>query len=82
MEKRLKEFKGHKMGELQNFKELLERATKLYGTKVAFQYKKDIKKEEYTTHTFQEYKDDVVALATGLMEKEWLLLDQTVMNGV
>ena len=40
MEKRLKEFKGHKMGELQNFKELLERATKLYGTKVAFQYKK------------------------------------------
>lgn len=69
MEKRLKEFKGHKMGELQNFKELLERATKLYGTKVAFQYKKDIKKEEYTTHTFQEYKDDVVALATGLMEK-------------
>lgn len=69
MEKRLKEFKGHKMGELQDFKELLERATKLYGTKVAFRYKKDIKKEVYTTHTFQEYKEDAVALATGLMER-------------
>lgn len=68
MEKRLKEFKGHKMGEIQNFKELLERATKLYGKKVAFQYKRDVKKEEYTTHTFQEYREDAVALATSLME--------------
>ena len=52
MEKRLKEFKGHKMGELQDFKELLERATKLYGTKVAFRYKKDIKKEVRKTTVF------------------------------
>ena len=68
MEKRLKEFKGHKMGDIQNLRELLERANELHGDKVAFKYKTDIKKEEYTEHTFKEYKDDVVAMATSLIE--------------
>ena len=69
MEKRMKEFKGHKMGTVKNYKELLNRAVRLYGNKVAFEYKKDptAKVPEYIKHTFKEYKQEVTELGTALL---------------
>ena len=43
MEKRMKTFKGHEMGTVKDYKELLNRAVEKYGDKVAFKYKKDLK---------------------------------------
>ena len=40
MEKRMKTFKGHEMGTVKDYKELLNRAVEKYGDKVAFKYKK------------------------------------------
>ena len=68
MEKRFKEFKNHKMGEIKNFKELLDRAAEKHGDKIAFEYKKDISKKEYTKHTFNEYKEEVENLGTALID--------------
>lgn len=70
MEKRMKEYKGHKMGQVKDFKELLNRAADRYGDKVAFEYKKDSssKTPEYRKHTFKEYKEEAENLGTALMD--------------
>lgn len=69
MEIRMKEFKNHKMGTLNNYKELLNRAVELYPNNIAFEYKKDptSKNPEYIKHTFKEYKEDVTKLGTSLL---------------
>lgn len=65
----MQEFGNHKMGNIQNFKELLNRAAEKYADKVAFEYKKDSnsKKTEYIKHTFTEYKEEAVNLGTALI---------------
>ena len=70
MEKRMKQFKGHEMGTVQDFKELLNRAISKYGDKVAFEYKKDAtsKTPEYSKHTFQEYGEEVKNLGTAFLD--------------
>ena len=70
MEKRMKEFKNHKMGTVKNYKELLNRAVKLYPESVAFEYKKDPtdKNPEYIKHTFKEYKQEVTELGNALLK--------------
>ena len=70
MEKRMKTFKGHEMGTVKDYKELLNRAVEKYGDKVAFKYKKDLKAKnpEYVEHTFKDYKNDVTKLGTALLD--------------
>ncbi len=70
MEKRMKVFKNHKMGTVKNYKELLNRAAKLYPDSVAFEYKKDPtdKNPEYIKHTFKEYKQEVTELGNALLK--------------
>ena len=69
MEKRMKVFKGHQAGNIQNFKELLNRAAEKYADEVAFEYKKDAtsKTPEYIKHTFREYKEEAENLGTALL---------------
>lgn len=69
MEKRYKEFKSHKMGNVRDFKELLNRAESKYSNKIAFEYKKDrnSKSNEYEKHTFKQYKEDAENLGTALI---------------
>ena len=70
MEKRLKEFPGHVMGEIRDFKELLNRADTKYSDKIAFEYKKNSAsgKPEYMKHTFHEYAEEARNLGTALLE--------------
>ncbi|MFR5683251.1 MAG: AMP-dependent synthetase/ligase [Clostridia bacterium] len=70
MEKRLKEFPGHVMGEIKDFKELLNRADTKYSDKIAFEYKKNSAsgKPEYMKHTFHEYAEEARNLGTALLE--------------
>lgn len=69
MEKRFKKIKGHEMGKINNFKELLNRAEEKFGEKIAFKYKDDYAKKnyKYITHTFKDYKLDVTAIGTALI---------------
>lgn len=69
MEKRYKEFKSHKMGNVRDFKELLNRAESKYSNKIAFEYKKgrNSKSNEYEKHTFKQYKEDAENLGTALI---------------
>ena len=69
MEKRLKEFPGHVMGEIRDFKELLNRADTKYSDKIAFEYKKNSAsgKPEYMKHTFHEYAEEARNLGTALL---------------
>lgn len=66
----MEKVKGHEMGNIKNFKELLNRAEEKYGDKIAFEYKKDYtqKNPEYIKHTFREYKEDVTSLGTALID--------------
>lgn len=67
MEKRFKEFSNHKIGNVKDFKELLNRAEHNYSSKIAFQYKKDSKSTIYERHTFKQYKEDAQNLGTALI---------------
>ena len=66
MGNKLKPTKGHEMGNVQDFRQLLDRAVEKYGDKIAFEYKKDAtaKNSEIITKTFNQYKNDVKKLAT------------------
>lgn len=70
MEKRMKKFKGHEMGEIKNFRELVNRAASNYPDSIAFEYKKDSnsKNTEYVKHTFQEYREEITYLGTALLD--------------
>lgn len=65
---RMKRFKGHELGNIKDFKELLEKAGE-FGDKVAFEYKKEIgsKNHEYVKHTFREYVQDAKNLGTEFL---------------
>ena len=70
MEKRWKKTKNHEMGQLKDFRELVNRAVEKYGNEVAFQYK--VKKNGNKikeSRTFAEYGEDVRDLATSLFNR-------------
>ncbi len=70
MEKRWKKTKNHEMGQLKDFRELVNRAVEKYGNKVAFQYK--VKKNGNKikeSRTFAEYGEDVRDLATSFLNR-------------
>ena len=68
MEKRFKKFDGHEMGTIKDYRELVDRAVKNYGDKVAFKNKIIINDEKkYIEHTFREFGQDVKFLATSLL---------------
>ena len=69
MSKKLKPTKGHEMGKIQNFRQLLDRAVEKYGDKIAFEYKKDStdKNSEVIVKTFNQYKKDAKKLSTILL---------------
>ena len=68
MEKRFKKFKEHEMGTIRDYRELVDRAVKKYGDKVAFKNKIVVNDEKkYIEHTFKEYGQDVKFLATSLL---------------
>ena len=66
----MKNFKGHEVGTVKDFKELLNRAALKYGDKIAFEYKKEgtMKNPKYVKHTFNEYQEDAKNLGTSLLE--------------
>lgn len=68
MEKRFRNFKNHETGNLRNFKELLERASSLYGDKIAYEFKKQPSDTEITRITFSQLQRDVTSLGTKLMD--------------
>lgn len=53
--------------EISTLKEMFETSTKMYAERVAFLEKFD-SKEAYTEMTFQQFRDDVYAFATGLLD--------------
>lgn len=69
MSKKMKPTKGHEMGKIQDFRELLNRAVEKYGDKIAFEYKKDTtdKNSEIIVKTFNQYKNDAKKLSTILL---------------
>lgn len=67
-EKRFHTFKNHETGTIKDFKELLNRAVSLYNNKIAYQFKKDGVDSEIVHVTFSEFKKDIDALATKLMD--------------
>lgn len=69
MEKRMEKVKGHEIGQIKNFRELIDRAESKYGDKTAFIYKKEYAKDQktYIKHTFKEYKKDIKSLSTALI---------------
>ena len=69
MSKKLKPTKGHEMGKIQDFRQLLDRAVEKYGDKIAFEYKKDStdKNSEVIVKTFNQYKKDAKKLSTILL---------------
>ena len=97
MEKRFKKFDGHEMGTIKDYRELVDRAVKNYGDKVAFKNKIIINDEKkYIEHTFREFGQDVKFLATSLLNSgfkkkrialigknryEWMLVYLAAVNG-
>ena len=68
MEKRFKKFKEHEMGNIKNYRELVNRAVQKYGDKIAFKNKIDVNgQKEYIEHSFRQYGQDVKFLATSLL---------------
>ena len=69
MSKKLNPTKGHEMGKIQDFRQLLDRAVEKYGDKIAFEYKKDStdKNSEVIVKTFNQYKKDAKKLSTILL---------------
>lgn len=55
---------------IDNFREYLDRVTKLFSEKIAFSYKKDSssKNPEYVNITYKEYNENIIALGTKLLE--------------
>ena len=53
--------------EISTLKEMFETSTKMYAKRVAFLEKFD-SKEAYTEMTFKQFRDDVYAFATGLLD--------------
>lgn len=53
--------------EISTLKEMFETSTKMYAERVAFLEKFD-SKEAYTEITFKQFRDDVYAFATGLLD--------------
>ena len=53
--------------EISTLKEMFETSTKMYAERVAFLEKFD-SKEAYTEMTFKQFRDDVYAFATGLLD--------------
>ena len=66
MSKKLKPTKGHEIGKIQDFRQLLDRAAEKYGDKIAFEYKKDAtdKNSEIIVKTFNQFKKDAKKLST------------------
>ena len=58
--------KYHKCEEVTNFKEMIERFTEIYKTRIAFKLKN--KNGEIYSKTYEEVKDDIFALGTELIE--------------
>ncbi len=58
--------KYHKCEEVTNFKEMIERSTEIYKTRIAFKLKN--KNGEIYSKTYEEVKDDIFALGTELIE--------------
>lgn len=61
--------KLYEVERVQNFKELLERSTKLYPDKAAFIYKVHPKDTTYVTHTYTQLNTDVKRLGTSLLSR-------------
>src|SRR5574344_2090459 len=60
--------KIYKEREVNNYRELLEQCSKIYGEKVAFSYKKNKEKSNKITNvTYLEYEKDVKKLGTALL---------------
>lgn len=55
---------------IDNFREYLDRVTKLFSDKIAFSYKKDAsaKKPEYINITYKKYHEDITSFATKLLD--------------
>lgn len=51
--------KLYEIEKVANFKELINRSTKLYPNKTAFIYKKNPKDTTYITHSYTDLKEDV-----------------------
>ena len=49
----------YKAERLNNFKELIERSTKLYGNKPAFKYKLNPKDTNIISITYSDFKEDI-----------------------
>lgn len=56
--------------EVLDFKHLLERTVKLYGNKIAFEYKKNPEEKNpvYITKTYKDFKSDIDGLGTKLID--------------
>lgn len=69
MSKKIKPTKGHVMGDIKDFRQLLDRAVTKYGDKIAFEYKKDAtnKNSEIIVKTFNQFKNDAKKLSTILL---------------
>lgn len=60
--------KLYEIEKVRNFRELLNRSANLYSNKIAFKYKLNPKSNEYITHTYAEFKNDVKNLGTSLID--------------
>lgn len=60
--------KLYEIEKVANFRELIDRSSRLYPHKVAFIYKKNPKDTTYISHTYTDLKEDVKNLGTGLLD--------------
>jgi long-chain acyl-CoA synthetase len=59
--------KLYEIEQVANFKELINRSSKLYPNKIAFIYKNNPKDTTYITHTYTNLKEDMENLGTALI---------------
>lgn len=60
--------KLYEIEKVANFRELIDRSCNLYPNKVAFIYKENPKDSVSITHTYTEFKSDITALGTSLLD--------------